>query len=417
MKNKLQLNKLFYNDKILLAISFLVALIVWVYVVVNVSPETTRTIKDVKVTVDTSVPSQFGLEVFGESEFYVDVTVKGKKYLISSESLVDDIIVTAQTNNVDSAGTRTLQLKGESSSGNDDYVIESLSAKTVDVYFDTAKTIQMPIEPLVVADDFPIVSEGYTCGIVNLSEGVVTITGPSTEINRIEKVVAKLVLDASLTSNKSADAKVQPVDDAGKSNFEYLTMNLDSVVLTIPVLQVKELLTSVTFKNAPTAYVTTPLKFTVSPEKDFFNISVDEYEQTVVYPVGVIDFKNLSPSNHVFTFSSDNTNKAEDSSTTEYKVNVDMTGITQEYITVPYERIHANNPGNASYKISGLNKSVVIVGPSGSLEAITAENINVEVDLSEVNISKGQTTTVPAVVTVQSENCWVYGTYTVEISL
>ena len=36
MKNKLQLNKLFYNDKILLAISFLVALIVWVYVVVNV---------------------------------------------------------------------------------------------------------------------------------------------------------------------------------------------------------------------------------------------------------------------------------------------------------------------------------------------------------------------------------------------
>ena len=259
MKNKLQLNKLFYNDKILLAISFLVALIVWVYVVVNVSPETTRTIKDVKVTIDTSVPSQFGLEVFGESEFYVDVTVKGKKYLISSESLVDDIIVTAQTNNVDSAGTRTLQLKGESSSGNDDYVIESLSAKTVDVYFDTAKTIQMPIEPLVVADDFPIVDEGYTCGIVNLSEGVVTITGPSTEINRIEKVVAKLVLDASLTSNKSADAKVQPVDDAGKSNFEYLTMNLDSVVLTIPVLQVIELLTSVTFKNAPSAYVTTPL--------------------------------------------------------------------------------------------------------------------------------------------------------------
>ncbi len=417
MKNKLQLNKLFYNDKILLAIAFLTALIVWIYVVINVSPETTRTIQNVKVTIDTSVPSQFGLEVFGENEFYVDVTVKGKKYLISSEALVDDIVVTAQTNNVDSVGTRTLQLKGESSSGNDDYVIESLSSKTIDVYFDTAKSIQMPIEPLVVADGFSVVSEGYTCGVINLSEGVVTITGPSTEVNRIEKVIAKLVLDASLTSNKSADAKVQPVDDAGKSNFEYLTMSLDSVVLTIPVLQVKELLTSVTFKNAPTAYVTTPLKFTVSPSKDLFNISVDEYEQTVVYPVGIIDFKNLSPSNHVFTFSADNINKAEASETTEYSVNVDMSGIAQEYITVPYERIHANNPNNVSYRISGLNKSVVIVGPDASLEAVTAENISVEVDLSEVNISKGQTTTVPAVVTVQSDNCWVYGTYTVEISL
>ena len=114
MKNKFKLNDLFNNDVFLLVFSLVAALFVWLLVVINVSPATTRVIKGVKVNIDSTIPSQFGLEVFGEKEFTVDVTVKGKKYQISSAALsADDITVTAQTNNVDSAGNRTLQLKAE----------------------------------------------------------------------------------------------------------------------------------------------------------------------------------------------------------------------------------------------------------------------------------------------------------------
>jgi YbbR domain-containing protein len=193
MKINFNLNKLFNNDKFVLLFSFCVSVLIWLAVVINVSPATTRVIKDVKVVIDNTVPSQFGLEVFGESEFTVDVTVKGKKYLISPATLsADDIVVTAQTSSVDSAGKRTLQLKAESASGRTDYSIASVSMKTIEVYFDIAKTIQMVIEPNVVADGFSVVREGYTCGDINLSETSVTITGPSTEINRVEKVVAEL---------------------------------------------------------------------------------------------------------------------------------------------------------------------------------------------------------------------------------
>ena len=38
-------------------------------------------------------------------------------------------------------------------------------------------------------------------------------------------------------------------------------------------------------------------------------------------------------------------------------------------------------------------------------------------DISDINITAGQTTSVPANVTVKSSNCWIYGTYTVEVSL
>ncbi len=417
MKIKFKLNDLFNNDKFLLVFSLVAALVIWLMVVVNVSEPTTRVIQGVKVNIDSTVPSQFGLEVFGEKEFTVDVKVEGKKYQISPAALsAEDIVITAQTNNVDSAGNRTLQLKPEIPEGAD-YKITTISSKTIDVYFDTAKTVQMVIEPQVVADGFPIVEEGFTSGNINLSETSVTVTGPSTEINRIEKVVAQLVLEKSLSSNKSADAEIILLNDKNRTDFKYVSMNIDKVVLTIPVLQTKELKTVVAFKNAPDNFVVTPLSYTISPEKDLFNISVDDYDKTIDFIVGTIDFKTLSPSNHVFTFLAEDISVAEESKTEEFTVNVDMTGISQEYITFPAERISVNNPDKKDYKISGLNKSIVVIGAEKELESITEENIKVEVDLSEVDISRGQSVTVPAVVSVNNAGCWIYGTYSVEISL
>ena len=417
MKIKFKLNDLFNNDKFLLVFSLAAALFIWLLVVVNVSPATTRVIQGVKVNIDSTVPSQFGLEVFGEKDFTVDVTVEGKKYQISQAALsAEDIVITAQTNNVDSAGNRTLQLKPEIPEGAD-YKIKSISTKTVDVYFDTAKTVQMVIEPQVVADGFPVVEKGFTSGNINLSETSVTVTGPSTEINRIEKVVAQLVLEKSLSSNKSADAEIILLNDKNRTDFKYVTMNLDKVVLTIPVLRTKELKTVVAFKNAPDNFVVTPLSYTVSPEKDLFNISVDDYDKTVDFIVGTIDFKTLSPSNHVFTFLAEDIAVSEESNTEEFTVNVNMSGISQEYITFSADKIDVNNPDKKDYRISGLNKSIVVIGAEKELESITEENIKVEVDLSEVDISQGQSLTVPAVITVNNAGCWIYGTYSVEISL
>lgn len=416
MKIKFKLNDLFNNDLFVLVFSLVSALVIWLMVVVNVSPATTRVIQDVKVTIDSTVPSQFGLEVFGETEFTVDVTVSGKKYQISSAALsAEDVVIIAQTNSVDSAGKRVLQLKPEIPD-DADYTITNISSKTIEVYFDTAKTVQMVIEPQVVTDDFPIVKSGFTSGDINLSETSVTITGPSTEINRIEKVVARLELEKSLSSNKSADAEIILLSDNNRSDFKYVTTSIDKVVLTIPVLQEKELETVVAFKNAPDNFIVTPLKYTVSPAKDLFNISVDDYDKTVDYTIGTIDFKTLSPSNRVFTFSSADLKLSEESKTEEFVVTVDMSGISQEYFTLPTKNFAINNPEKEDYRISALNKSVVVVGAVKDLESVTEEDIKVEIDLSDIDINKGQTITVPAVVTVDNAGCWIYGSYSVEVS-
>lgn len=416
MKNK-KFSDLLHNDKLMLAFSFIAAIIIWLAVVINVSPEMTTTIQNVKVTIDNTVPAQFGLEVFGDNEFYVDVTVKGKKYQISSLK-PEDIKILAQTNNVDSAGMRTLLLKHDQTFGNDDYTVTTISQRSIDVYFDIPKTVQFVIEPDVVAvDNVNIVEAGYNTGEINLSETAVNVTGPSTEVNRVVKAVARLKLEKSLSSNKSADVDVVLLDENGKSDFDYVTTDIEKVVLTIPVLRVKEVNTTILFKNAPDEYVLNPISYTISPSKDYFNISVDEYEKTTEFPVGTIDFKSVSPSNYVFEFLRTDLPVSNESNTEKFVVKLDVKGLSQEYFTFSGNKVKVNNPENVAYKVSGLNKSVVVVGSEKALESITEDDISVEIDISDINITAGQTTSVPANVTVKSSNCWIYGTYTVEVSL
>lgn len=417
MKNKKSFNSLFDNKFFSLAVSLIGAIVIWLFVVINVSPQTTRVIKDVKVTIDETIPSQFGLEVFGESEFTVDVTVTGKKYEISSANLsAEDIVVTAVTTNVDSPGFRTLQLKAEPISEGAAYTISSTSIKTVDVYFDTAKTVQLPIAAEIETGDFPVVEEGFSCGDITLSESSVTISGPSTQVNRIEKVVAKCKLEASLSSNLTVEADVLPLDDLNKSDFEYLTLSVDKVVMVVPVLKVKELNTIVTFKNIPDAYSTSPLEYSISPKKAQFNVFVDVYDKTAEYSVGTIDFKSLSPSKNIFTFTGESTEVVE-GTVGEFVVEVNMDGFSEEYMTVSSEAIEVNNPDDRLYKVSEFNQSVVIIGKEEDLKNITKDMIKVEVDLSQVEWKAGETVTVPAIVSVDKSTCWIYGSYTVEITM
>ena len=172
----------------------------------------------------------------------------------------------------------------------------------------------------------------------------------------------------------------------------------------------------VNFKNVPDAYTVNPLEFSVSPSRAQFNIFVDEYDKTTSSLVGTIDFKTLSPSNNSFTFSTEGTNVV-DGSVDEFEVTVDMEGFSEEYMTITSDEIKVNNPGNKTYKISDVSKSVVVVGKENDLKSITHKQMKVEIDLSQVEWKAGETITIPAIVSVDSSSCWIYGNYTVEITM
>ena len=138
----------FWNDKAILAISIFAAIIIWAAVCVSFAPETTNIIKDVPVVLSTEndVPSQCNLQVFGDKEFTVDITVSGSRYVIGENLLsADDFEVAAVTSNVIKAGTYGLQLKVRKVNEDADYKIAGVSKDSINVYYDAFDKKEVPV--------------------------------------------------------------------------------------------------------------------------------------------------------------------------------------------------------------------------------------------------------------------------------
>lgn len=412
MRKKSKFNILFKNDKFVLVFSLVLALIIWCVVVITVSPQTTKVITDVNVVIDETT---LGYQPFGEVEFVVDVTVVGKKYQISGDQVSkDDIRVVAVTEDVNRAGTYSLKLKAEAIDDNSVFTIASVSRETISVYFDKVKTIDRAIEPELITNGSPIAAEGFTYKEVNLSESLVTITGPALEIDRIDKVVAKCNINEPLVSNLSENVQIVPVDKNGSSDFKYLEYNHRDVVLSIPLFERKTLSTAVYFKNTPDDYIiNNPLSYTISPNKAEFDIPVDDNSMKEYY-VGTVDFRKLSPSNDSFTFYVDDSDTPKDKDNS-FVVTFDLTGYSQEYFSCSKDDVVINNPNNLDCVVSKI-PNIAIVGKEESIANITEDMISVEVDLSGLELMPGETKEVPATVMVNSLDCWVYGTYMVKVS-
>ena len=80
------LRSLLYNNKFVLLLSVILAFGIWIWVSIEKSPEVEVTISSVpvKIDMDNSVPAQLNLQIFGDNNYTVDVTVKGKKFIVSA---------------------------------------------------------------------------------------------------------------------------------------------------------------------------------------------------------------------------------------------------------------------------------------------------------------------------------------------
>ena len=81
---KLSLRQLFSNTKFLVVFSIVVAFIFWIVVALEYAPVVENEIKDIPVKIDmnNSVPDKLGLQIFGQSDYTINVTVRGNRYIV-----------------------------------------------------------------------------------------------------------------------------------------------------------------------------------------------------------------------------------------------------------------------------------------------------------------------------------------------
>lgn len=410
---------LIYNNKLAMLFSLILAFGIWIWVAIEKSPvvEITVSAVPVKIDMENSVPAQLHLQTFGQAEFYVDVTVTGKRFVVSALT-PEDLTVTAQTNYVDSAGTKSLQLKATANDSRD-YEIQRISQNYIDVYFDTYKEAEFAIEPRILAPDDKTVVDGCILGSVLFSKNTVVVSGPSAEVNKVTGVIAETSVSAPLSATTTVQPEIKLQTD-GQETLSYVELNTgeSTLTMTMPVLKKVVLPTSVTFKNAPGGYLNGDVPVTVSPSQIEAAVPIEKVGELKSISVGTVDFAELDSGYNTFNFkASDITEYTVVDSSARFRVTVNMTGTVTASFSVSAQNIAvtAQKDGFHSAVLTRGIENIRVIGTAEEIAALTNDMLYAEVDLSDAEITEGEQTVKARIVIKGSSKAWASGTYTVRI--
>lgn len=415
------LRSLLYNNKFVLLLSVILAFGIWIWVSIEKSPEVEVTISSVpvKIDMDNSVPAQLNLQIFGDNNYTVDITVKGKKFIVSALT-ADDFSVVAQTNYVDSAGKKSLQLKATSAKSNN-FDIVGLSKNYIEVYFDTYKETEMALKPSIIAPGNKTVTDGCILGNIVFSKNTVIVSGPSTEVNKVTSVTAETSTSAPLTATTTVTPELKLVGAAADELSNVSILEGDTAItMTMPVLKLVELPTTVTFRNAPANYLDGNMNFSVSPSRISAAVPVEKVDQITSLSVGSIDFSELDAGLNTLNFKASDITEfmITDQSIKNFKVSVNMSGMTSGMFSVPAANvtITGQKQGYNSVVTSNGISGVKLIGPADSISKINPDMLSVKLDLTSYDVKEGEQK-IPVLITVTGDTAvWAHGTYYVTIN-
>lgn len=419
---KFSLNALLHNQNAVIVISMFLAFLVWLAISLNEAPEVDRVVERVPVVIDDSVPNQLGYEAFGADEIYVDITVRGKRYLVGDNVLTaDDFEVTAVTTYVDTPGNYTLQLKATTKDANADYTIVAKSQDFIEVYFDTPKTTEIAVEPNLLCEaDELLHSEEYIAGEPFASQEKVTVTGPTTEVDKIVHALATVTTEGDLKTTETLLAELTFVD-AFNDAIDYLSVErADSeITVTIPIYKLAELPVTVDFTGSPRYYIENPFTIVCAPIKMDIAVDTVKLESLENISLGSVDFSKLAPGVNTLEFDTsgivDGIPVNEEQKFTVY---VNTGNVTEKIFT-----LNAKNIGfvgsNEKFGVSlpkDTEITVRVIGPAEELEKISVNDLSASIDISADEIQAGEKT-VPVAVQLKNNYCWVYGQYTTAVNV
>ena len=422
---KLSLRQLFSNTKFLVVFSILVAFIFWIVVALEYAPVIENEIKDIPVKIDmnNSVPDKLGLQIFGQSDYTINVTVRGNRYIVGGDLLTaDDFEATARTAYVDSAGKHSLVVKVTAKDANADYEIISKSTDYIEVYFDKYAEKEVEVTPRIISelDDYTADDYMFDKADIIYETKTVKVSGAQTEVNSITAAYADIPIEKKLTQSETIDASVV-LSNGSDIDSKYVKINGESrltVPVTLPVYKMQTSAVSVSFKNTPSDYINSPLLYSISPSRVRVAVLQNGSDTTNSLEIGTIDFANITPSNGSFTFLASNVKTAKFlDGTTSFSVEVNTDGLSTKKLEPNINSIMITGGSGVSAGNVDLSSigSVTVVGTQTALASVNANMLEVNINLTNIKLEEGENT-VPVTVTLKnSKNCWVSGSYSAVI--
>lgn len=279
------------NDRKLMVLSVLVAVIMWSFVMTSTNPSLSKTVRGVPLTIKNQEEMQKdGYALVSKDELTnVNVKVEGSRSdlaYLSAEDLVASVDL-----GIPKEGIKTLIIKVEAPSG---IKVDSVSPSNVNIKIEKIVKKDLPV-------DVKISDRLKDSKIIKVSEQSpenITVSGLRNDIDKLDKLMLKID-DEEYLDGKIHNVAVKPVDKNGKI-IENLELSQKYVSISFDVLQSKEVNVEVNYDDIPKNMKIeeskiSPVKVIIKGEKnildkidsiktkkiDLCNLKDNEFEQKV----------------------------------------------------------------------------------------------------------------------------------------
>lgn len=419
MKSKrFNINKLFYNNKIVLVFSIIIAFCLWIKISIGTSETVVKKISDIPITIDLSDSAkENGLTVFGIDDVTAEVSVSGNR-IILGQLTKDDVQIFAQQSAglINTTGNYTLELAARKSGVLTDFEFASnVSPNFINVFVDRTSSKTIDIKPEIKYHADPT----YFSSPVTLSESKVTISGPDSVVSSIAKASVEGDISGTITDTTTlTNLPISIFDDTGKKlTTTNLTLSTTKVDATIPVLSKKALGISPTFSNQPNEMIFKSNKIKITPPSVEIAASKEILNTLNKIETESLDFSKISIDHNEFNLSLKIPNGCRNLSNTYFSnIKLNMSGMQSKKLNVD-KITFINLSENKQAEASTVGLKVEIVGPSNQVKSLKASDVYAQIDLSGKESFTG-TTELPAKIIIESApGCWAYGAYTVNAQI
>ena len=199
---------MFQSKKLNLLMSFVIAVVLWAYVIGEVNPVTTRSFVDVKINLENQITlEERGLAIESMSEETINVTVKGERSRVQNVEKAD---IYAEVN------------VGPAQTGRNELDINVRTPEKVTVDDKSISKVKMTVGELVSEERPTKVvyvgtkdanSEPYT---LEKTPENVRIRGALSNVKKVSQVIAKVNVNQIKDKETVSEAELIPVDKNGK---------------------------------------------------------------------------------------------------------------------------------------------------------------------------------------------------------
>lgn len=394
-------------------LALLGALAVWFYAASN-----DTTVSEVVFTVPVSIENtarieqENGWSVISGSNNFVEVTLSGKKNAINKLT-EEEVEAYADVGAVTSAGRHQLDVTVVAPG---ELTVVNQSVHSISVYVDKKMSVTVPVRVRLV--DYLIDADHHLEEPVPSVDEVV-ITGPSSEVERIE--AAQLTVSpGTIRQPLTASGTLVPVDGDGNAvTGSYLSMKTTEATVYIGLY---------TEKKVPLTVVSqygfldeTNSMISVEPSEITLRGEPAQLSSLNEIRVAVIDEKSLTGQTSTFsafikTPAGVTIEEGGDTAT----VTVTQIGtVTETYLVNP-EDILVVNPKKIAYSLPQDSLILTLRGNPFRLSLLGTDNVHVSIDLTNIVGAEGSTVSVPAEITFSDPvDGFVYeiGDYKVRVKL